>query len=362
MTRAISLMAALLSSVAAEQYGPTHIYTDSIPDIEEAAQNVLRKANIDPTMTRSVRFKPFQQYWDQLPEDSPLRGAEWTWRINVSNIAAPGAEPEDGGIRATVDPHVVSTTFDFSWPGSGNFSSAFGGMWKPLCLSDLGSLDPVYPSASWTDLPVNVTNGYTEDDTDSTSCVPALGQACVDAMLAARGGAIYAIPDGTGPGCLPGAKSWQDLPECASTFGYSASVGQPLSQSLNGLRLDNTSSANTSDPRAEWTSGSGFYGWVSGPQNGSGSQAYYTATNQLRVLMINANLNGANNSEVVGGPQLLCTRVNATKLPDVDGDGDGTVLTSEAVLESYGIGNEGSRSWALALFSSTLACIITLLL
>ncbi|XXH03855.1 hypothetical protein Hte_010261 [Hypoxylon texense] len=289
-----------------------------------------------------------RSYWDELPEDSLLRGAEWTWRINISDIAAPNAEPEDGGIWATIDPHVVSITFDFLWPGSGNFLSALGGIWKPLYLSDLGSLDPVYPSASWTDLPVNVTNGYTEDDTDT----------CVDAMLAARGGAIYAIPDGMGPGYLPAAKSWQDLPECADTFGYSASVGQPLSQSLNGLRLDNTFSANTSNPRAEWTSGSGFYGWVSGPQNGSGSQAYHTATNQLRVLMINANLNGANNSEVVGGPQLLCTRVNATKLPDVDGDGDGTVLTSEAVLESYGI---GSRSWALALFSSTLACIIMLL-
>lgn len=81
------------------------------------------------------------------------------------------------------------------------------------------------------DLPANVTNAYTKDDTSSTSCVSTLGQACVDALLA---------PEGT---------------------------------------FDD-----------------GF------TQN----------------------------------PQLLCMRVNATKLSTVDTNGDGVTLTSEAVFESTG--------------------------
>ena len=44
------------------------------------ALDVVSQAGADPTITRSVSFKPLEAYRDELGEDSGLRIAEWTWR------------------------------------------------------------------------------------------------------------------------------------------------------------------------------------------------------------------------------------------------------------------------------------------
>ena len=81
MGRATLFIASLIVGTNAVQYGPDDQWTQpTFPYLEPSAHDVLEIAALNPTMTRSVSFKPFERYWDSLAEDSVLRGAEWTWR------------------------------------------------------------------------------------------------------------------------------------------------------------------------------------------------------------------------------------------------------------------------------------------
>ena len=82
----------------------------------------------------------------------------------------------------------MSTTWDFSWPADSgnNISSALSDLPGPLCITTLATAN----LGAGPDFPVNVTNAYTEDDTDNTSCVPVLGEECVRALLSTDGRAV----------------------------------------------------------------------------------------------------------------------------------------------------------------------------
>ena len=67
-----------------------------------------------------------------------------------------------------------------------NISSALGDLPGPLCITTLATAN----LGAGPDFPVNVTNAYTEDDTDNTSCVPVLGEECVRALLSTDGRAV----------------------------------------------------------------------------------------------------------------------------------------------------------------------------
>lgn len=192
--------------------------------------------------------------------------------------------------------------------------------------------------ASPIDLPVNVTNAYTEDDTNDASCVPVLGQACVDAILSdgriSRGSAVGS--------CTSPSRYWFEIPECQSTLGYAQAVGGSPGTFTTSIGVGNDSSNATNS----WKNGEGWYASFSAPRNGSGSTAYYTTANQLNMVKVNPILSSqvvsAPTTESGGhipGPELLCMRVNATKLPTGDTNGDGVTWTSEAVMEMENIGS-----------------------
>ncbi|KAI8944562.1 hypothetical protein F4801DRAFT_571331 [Xylaria longipes] len=90
--------------------------------------------------------------------------------VNVSEIPVSDAE----SVGNITDPYIVSLTWDFPWPGN-NLSDALDGNGSEFCWIQLnGSYD----------LPVNVSNAFTKDVArDSTSCLPAFGQACVEGIL-----------------------------------------------------------------------------------------------------------------------------------------------------------------------------------
>ncbi|RYP32498.1 hypothetical protein DL767_005187 [Monosporascus sp. MG133] len=328
--------------VHAAFYGPTFHWGPSLfNDIDPSAREVIQRANRDPTLTRSVPLRPFERYWGFLAEDSVLRDAEWTWRINISSIEAPDADSDGDAIA---DPHITSVTYDFSWPAGGNISTALDGASGPLCLMTLQ--DTV-------DLPVAATNGYTEDDGDSTSCEPVLGRECVAALLAQ-------VPTPRGTNCmLPTRTPWSEVPECRDSLG----AFHPFGQSFMSWPLGSNVSDDSGGGRREWLSGQAFYGNVSGPLDGGDSRLYNYMANRVHMMLMSVELPARDEGQTVGGPELLCMRVNATELPEVDTDGDGVAFTYETVLESKGaqiplLGYYRSSCLWLALCSTVVIFLI----
>ncbi|KAI0532632.1 hypothetical protein GGR58DRAFT_160605 [Xylaria digitata] len=277
--------------------------------IDSDARDAVVDASRNPTLSRSVTFKPFEQYWEFLTDSSVLRDSEWTWRINVTNIAATDADSPN----ATEDTNVVAATYDFTWPVDGNISAALDGSTSPLCIASLGEL---------VDLPVNITNAYKEDT--GSSCVPVIGQDCVDVMLAQA-------PVPNARDCnMTATVPWSSIPECRDSFGISSRLQDGFSVSTPAFNL--STNANQT-----WASGQGFYWDLREPVNGIDSQAYHILGNKVHILMMYTDLR-------VGGsggfqrPQLLCSRANVTELPDKDANGDGVTLTGETVLESGALG------------------------
>jgi hypothetical protein len=187
----------------------------------------------------------------------------------------------------------------------------------------------------WTDAPVNLTNAYTEEDGNGT-CVPVLGQACVDTILSS--GRNF-----RGSSCHVPEEDWSKLPECQNTIG---SMGTPR-ESIETLSLSGTLFNSSRNATGGFKDGEGWFGTFTGPQNGSGSAAYYTAANLLQIAMFTAVFSLQGDEVYVQGSELLCMRVNATQLPTRDPNGDGTTWISEAVMENLGISLQPSAIWAL---------------
>ncbi|KAI1774334.1 hypothetical protein F4818DRAFT_452363 [Hypoxylon cercidicola] len=323
------------------------------PYVDTYTSQLITNAQQHPNATRSIQFSPFgaQSNLNSIPVP---KDAQWTWReclainvlrvhmgcnterdlgINVSDFSTPNAK----GFDPARDPHVVTSTYDFNWPGGGNFSAALGMPNAGICVTVVDSP---------TDMPVNVTNAYTEDDTNSGSCVGTLGQACVDAILSE--GRRASVSQGI---CTAPAESWFQLPECQSTLGYAGITHRSSGLATRGLGFLSSNATVAAHDGEAW------YGWFSAPQYGSGSVDYYASVNRLHIAMVNPVFPI---DEWLGGfsqgPELLCMRVNATKLPTRDPNGDGVTWTSEAVLESdeESIGSLVKLDRAWVLFTMTL--------
>ncbi|KAJ8115532.1 hypothetical protein ONZ43_g4650 [Nemania bipapillata] len=318
----IFLVTAFLALAAAREagdYGPETIDGASIDTTLDAySVGLITNAQQHPNVTRGVTFKPFESVA--------------TLGVNVSDFAAPNAK-SDYGSDAAVDPHIVTTSYDFNWSGSKYWPFRLNGTTSSYCFTVADSL---------TDLPANVTNAYTEEDTDSSSCVSTLGQACVDAILASgrfSGGANTSL-------CLGPSQVWSSFPACQSTLGYTNTVSHGFSLSTGGRTSSNNNNTNTTTNA--FLNGGGWFGFTSGPQNGSGSNEYYTAMNRLHIAMVTAVIAPGDDLDAgyTQDPHLLCMRVNATKLSTKDTNGDGVTWTSEAVLESKGYSIQRTPAWA----------------
>lgn len=296
------------------KYEPMDIDGGSLPlDADAYTIELITNGQQHPNLTRGVQFNIFGTE-DNAGSISVPKNVQWTWRVNVSDFSAPNAE----GYDPARDPHVVTSTYDLNWPGGDNLTAALGIPNAGICVT---FVDAPY------DWPVNVTNAYTEDDTNSSSCVGALGQACVDAILSMGRAASL----GRGQ-CLLPAESWFQLSQCQSTLGYASVSYRSSSIASRALGFLNSSATVARYDGEAW------FGTLSGPQYGSGSGEYYTIANRLHIALVNPVLP---TEEPINGtpggwsqdPQLLCMRVNATKLSTKDPNGDGVTWTSEAVLE-----------------------------
>ncbi|KAL0932127.1 uncharacterized protein CTRU02_213080 [Colletotrichum truncatum] len=282
---------------------------NSDPTFEESrSDEIYREAITNPKATRSIKFTPFSD----ISYPSNRGDREWTWRVNVTDFAFPPAinVTDIKGNPITIDsPHHVSTTYDFQWSGGGNISDALGTTTEPFCVTapDI----KVYPA--------NVTDLYSEENADSTDCTPVLGEDCVRAILTKGNNLSFEDK-------CNGIKSiWTSFPECSSTLKYAseANLGRQLFGSYGGFGLvtinivpDGTNARNTTAERNRTlgiTSGEGFLGFHSGVIPGSNAtERYLAAANRVQILMISHAFRDAS----VGDTELLCMRVNTTRLSE----------------------------------------------
>ncbi|TGJ80736.1 hypothetical protein E0Z10_g8020 [Xylaria hypoxylon] len=306
------LLLALDSGVHAFDEGPFQGWFEPAPETYAGSLPVTSDLIVyhdqNPNVSRSATFKPFENAWAELGPDSVLRNAEWTWRVNVSQFYAPcnGSDVAGPSDRQA----FVSQTYDFSWSAEGNISEALDGATGPLCITQLNG---------WADLPVNVTNAITED----TSCVPALGQACVDAIL------NRTPTPSLEEGCKWGGSNgvFSNMPECRGSFGLDPALSETFGV---GFSLGNMTN--------QINSGDTFWVNMSGPVLGNETWLYETVANQIQLLLFRTLLPTSTqpNASTVPGMELLCLRANNTKLPNVDFNKDGVALVGEVVLLSAG--------------------------
>jgi hypothetical protein len=101
---------------------------------------------------------------------------------------------------------------------------------------------------------------------------------------------------------------WTELPECASTLGYTTKQSTGVDNEVIILRrgLIGSSTNNQSTSGSVEKSGDAIWGLRTAASNGTNTTSYENAANLLQIMLINAG--GVN-------PQLLCMRVNTTQLP-----------------------------------------------
>ncbi|KAK8017340.1 hypothetical protein PG993_013666 [Apiospora rasikravindrae] len=283
---------------------------DRQPEDAKLVQDILRSS-----AERTVAFKPFERYWQSLPQDSVLRDSEWKWLVKtgqgpMTDISQPGTVQDSS--------YLVSTAYYLSWPNDKerNISDALDGANGTLCTSALQSAD----------IPVSVLNKFPDDDNNNGDCAPVLGQ----------GGGAVTVENNV---CRGPKQSWHDLPACRSSLGRDKTSGTQWA----GTPLSGRNPLNNATRPKPWRSGDDFYANVSSPVGGGGqdSDEYLTRVNQLHVLMLDARIpSSQGEGQFVGGPQLLCARVNATKLP-----GDDDAMLSESLR---GAARVPRRVWAAA--------------
>ncbi|KAI1745415.1 hypothetical protein F4680DRAFT_402126 [Xylaria scruposa] len=302
------LLLALDSGVQALGEGPlTNFFGPTPEGIAPVSSDIIVYHDQNPNVSSSATFKPFRDAWAELGPDSVLRNSEWTWRVNVSQFYAP-YNGSASYVAASDRQAFVSQTYDFSWSAEGNISGALDGATGPLCITQL---------SAYVDLPVNVTNALTND----TSCVSALGQACVNAILSKT------PPPDEKAGCNWGDYGiFDEIPECRSSFGRSKGFGTFGA----GFYLNDTAT--------QIDSGETFWVNMSGPVLGNETWLYETVANQIQLLLFSVLLptTALPNNPLVPGKDLLCIRANSTKLPDVDVNKDGVAVVGEVVLLSAG--------------------------
>ncbi|KAF9873069.1 hypothetical protein CkaCkLH20_09579 [Colletotrichum karsti] len=335
--------AALFSNWPAISAGP---FGSDVDFRHNQSDEIYRKAITSPNATRSVKFHPFS---------NSLRGAdgepaEWTWRVNITEFSLPaGINITDiASENATYieNPTHVSTTYDFQWPGGGTLSKALGDSSAPFCISISNTI--MYPA--------NVTNLYTDEDTSSTDCEPVLGADCVRAILTKGDNFVGSSKTK----CNGIGTAWSSLPECSGTLGYAVRENLDekvlkLSNSQGILTVNiNTNSDNApkADSSAEMnqtygiTSGKGFSGFHSGVVSASEAASIYEASeNSLQILMISHGFNSTGEA----GKELLCMRVNTSRVADENGDG-----------QNAGVRSECHVAWTMAIAGLTVlfACLI----
>ncbi|KAF2717704.1 hypothetical protein K431DRAFT_315546 [Polychaeton citri CBS 116435] len=285
--------------------------------------NRFIEANANPNDTRSVTFAPLNQGGFQSGSNAVDESIQWTWRVNVTDVPVPDAQPAYPSEQPDfVDPHIANTAYDLSWPEGANISAALNDTNVTVCATIL---------VGWT-LP-NVTNLYTDNDTESSACEPILGADCVTAILGAS--------RSKSGSCQFPETPWRDIPECASTLGADPGRDQygmgTVNVWLNPTTPDETSPNNISSPaelRGDPISdrsppGTAFFSRSLNVHNGTNTTSYDQSADRLHVMVLSI-------TPQVGvmSNRAMCMRVRTAELPTNATNPDGTPTGSPSETSS----------------------------
>ncbi|KAK4205763.1 hypothetical protein QBC40DRAFT_270827 [Triangularia verruculosa] len=250
---------------------------------------IAREAYRNPNDSYPIKFKPFP-----AAQSRQLAGLEWTWRVNITDSLT------DPFNNQSTD-FTVRTSYEFIYEGA-PLNSTLNETLPGLGNQSFCTVQLILKDAGW---PANVTNLWTDENANSTSCAPVLGQDCVDAI-------IKSVGHNNGGTCGDPGGSWGDAPECASSLGY-------LYQErlVTGRSFGNLASARSGEPFA--TMASSEYSDL------DNKTLYENYVNVIHVVLLNAPVSlarGANGAFPSDDPKaLICMRVR-TSQRDVD-DGEG---------------------------------------
>jgi len=264
------------------------------PFVDTETAEVFRKAVAAPNATRSIKLRPFA---DSGTSSTQLSQDEWTWRVNVTELALPRL-PSNLSAAGIDSPSTFVTTYDLSWPTGGNISSGLRGSSSPFCVT---AFDYLFPA--------NVTDLYTEADDGSTDCGPVLGEECLSALY-------YDGNNLDGDQCV--VPQWGDIPECNATLGAATRAdraGRPFTFSPATADANPASANNALNEAPPVQSGQGIWTFQGGVLSGADAvRGYQDASGRLQVFMFNTWLNITNGR--VSKPNVLCMRVDTAAAPD----------------------------------------------
>ncbi|KAK0662924.1 hypothetical protein QBC41DRAFT_329476 [Cercophora samala] len=263
--------------------------TVSLVTLASAQSNldVALAAYSNPNATHNITFNPY-------PNVKQLADLEWTWRINISDSLT------DPFFNVSTD-FIVRTSYEFIWEDS-PLNSTLAEAIPELGNQSFCAVQLVLSERGW---PANITNLWTDEDANSTSCAPVLGQDCVDAIIKSAGS------NNGGPCLSPGGR-WEDAPECASSLGYMYS-----SRLVSGKQFIDLSQARSGVP---------FTGLASRQYSDLDNKTLYeNYLNDIHMLFINAPVDLVRENGIFdthAPKQLLCMRVNTSRR-EVDDDDEG---------------------------------------
>ncbi|KAM7186369.1 hypothetical protein V8F33_011842 [Rhypophila sp. PSN 637] len=254
-----------------------------------------------PNETRPISFKPF-------PEDPDLGDSEWTWHVNITDVALPNAKityPQAGD--GSPDSRGLVVSYDLVWPEWGVLSDTLSRYAPHLCAAV-----PITVSR----LP-NVTNAWPEDNTESPDCAPVLGKACVDAILET---AAKSNDESMDIACRLGT-SWDLLPECKDVLYEEA---RPVRDYGSRDGWIGSITRGIMPVESGETINGGLMNYVYDGKNTS--SLYESAVTMLHILLLHSTPPPKSNVSA-REPFLACMRVKTDKLPVRDdtenGNGEG---------------------------------------
>ncbi|KAH6693943.1 hypothetical protein F5X68DRAFT_228347 [Plectosphaerella plurivora] len=256
--------------------------------VNNQTRSLLDDARTHPNLTRSVKFNPYDTVLESQ-WNNDIKFVEWEWRVNVSEFAVPNARLPD---KPDTIPRMISTTYDISWPSGGNMSEQLKNDTVPFCVR-----------AHYFDkgLSRNVTNAFTEEDADDTSCSSVLGTECVSAIMQQE-----LMVNGT---CQHPDTPWSRLPACSDSFGFS--VEDRKAQATMWGMADLNGPRNGSDG-TDWQYQSGgqiFSSTTSifDPGADDAGRLFRNESRALQVIVLSTVPPSENKQEAV---KLLCMRVD----------------------------------------------------
>lgn len=254
-------------------------------------------------------------------------------------------------LQPDVVQRLVSTWYSLSWPGGeGNITAQLPEEDSPFCFRT----PLIY---RW---PVNITNSIDQYDADDGSCVSALGEECVHAiidLMRIRPGRNSQSSGGCGP-----LREWlYNLPECSGSFGqaekeYRSGGGHASDRiSMTGGWVEDLNTndvmrtrtvvdtmrggfpeSNTSSTYRSWHPIFGANSDVYDDDDEDAESRWVNATNRLQMVMFQTPIPGTGGQNM--SRKLLCTRVNASEWDPTaaSGEDDSPAVRSAYAMNGFG--------------------------